>query len=120
MLVVVSLWLLLITVLWLNRPTRDLAIPAARLVPDLARFVRALLADQDTPRSAKVALGGLLLWIVSPIDLIPEFIPVIGPLDDLVVTALVLRWVGRRVGRERLRRAWAGSPEGWALLERLL
>lgn len=61
-----------------------------------------------------------MVWIASPIDLLPEFLPVIGPLDDLVVTALVLRWVARRVGRPRLRELWPGPPEGFALLERLL
>ena len=116
----VAAWLLLVGLLWLNRPTRDLAGPAARLIPDLARLVRSLLADRDTPRSVKLALAGLLLWIVSPIDLIPEFIPVVGALDDLVLTALVLRWAGRRIGREQLRRHWSGTPEGLALLERLL
>ncbi len=114
------LWILLIGALWLNRPTRELAAPAAHLIPDLARLVRSLLGDPQTPRAVKVALVALLLWIVSPIDLIPEFIPVIGPLDDLVVTALVLRWAGRRLGREQLRHHWQGTPEGFALLERLL
>jgi uncharacterized membrane protein YkvA (DUF1232 family) len=68
----------------------------------------------------KLTLAGVLLRIVSPIDLVPEFIPVIGPVDDVVVASLALRWSALRIGREQLRRHWTGSPEGWAILDRLL
>jgi uncharacterized membrane protein YkvA (DUF1232 family) len=50
------------------------------------------------------------LWVLSPIDLIPEFLPVIGPLDDAVVVALALRYAGRRVPRDVLLEAWPGTP----------
>jgi uncharacterized membrane protein YkvA (DUF1232 family) len=62
-----------------------------------------------------VAFAGL--WVLSPIDLIPEFLPVIGPLDDVVVVALALRYAARRVPREALEEAWAGEPR---VLARLL
>jgi uncharacterized membrane protein YkvA (DUF1232 family) len=62
----------------------------------------------------------LLAWLISPIDLIPEFIPVLGPLDDVVVAVLVLRYVRRRVGLEELRDRWTGTPEGFALLSRII
>jgi uncharacterized membrane protein YkvA (DUF1232 family) len=91
-----------------------------RLVPDLVRLVRALLSDAATPRSGKVALGALLLYLVSPIDLVPDFFPVIGSIDDLIVSGLVLRWAGRRIGVETLRSHWPGRPEGFDLLRRLL
>jgi uncharacterized membrane protein YkvA (DUF1232 family) len=68
----------------------------------------------------RVALVGLALWIASPIDLLPEFLPGIGPLDDLVVAAVVLRWAARRLGPQTLRRHWSGSVDGFALLLRLL
>ena len=113
-------WLLLAVVLWLHRPSRELAGPAMRLVPDLVRLVRALLSDAATPRSVKVALGALLLYLVSPIDLVPDFFPVIGSIDDLIVSGLVLRWAGRRIGVETLRSHWPGRPEGFDLLRRLL
>jgi uncharacterized membrane protein YkvA (DUF1232 family) len=64
---------------------------------------------------AAVVLAGL--WVLSPIDLLPEFLPVIGPLDDVVVVALALRYAARRVPREVLLEAWPGEPR---LLERLL
>jgi uncharacterized membrane protein YkvA (DUF1232 family) len=115
-----ALWLLLVAVLWLHRPSRELVGPALRLLPDLVRLVRALLADPAAPRSVKLALVGLLVYLVNPIDLIPEFIPVLGPLDDVIVAGLVLRWAGRRLGREWIRAHWGGSSEGLATLERLL
>ena len=112
-------WMLLVTVIWLHRPARALVGPALRLIPDLP--VGALAAGGSrTPRRVKVALGGLLLYLVSPIDLIPDFVPVVGSLDDVVVTALVLRWAGRQIGVEQIRAHWSGSEEGFALLVRLL
>jgi uncharacterized membrane protein YkvA (DUF1232 family) len=62
-----------------------------------------------------VAFAGL--WVLSPIDLIPEFLPVIGPLDDVVVVALCLRYAARSVPRPVLFEAWPARPD---LLERLL
>jgi uncharacterized membrane protein YkvA (DUF1232 family) len=69
------------------------------------------------PRRAKIAIIIAGVWVASPIDLIPEFIPVIGPLDDIVVVALALRYAGRQVPREVLLAAWPSEPR---LIERLL
>jgi uncharacterized membrane protein YkvA (DUF1232 family) len=69
------------------------------------------------PSSAKIALAMAALWVLSPIDLVPEFLPVIGPLDDVVVVALALRFAGRRVPRDLLLEAWPADPR---LLLRLL
>ncbi len=113
-------WLLLVAFLWLHRPSRELAGAALRLIPDLARLVRALLADSGTPTSVRVALAGLLLYLLSPIDLIPDFVPVVGSADDLIVSAVVLRWVGRRVGLDDLQARWTGDPAGFEVLRRLL
>lgn len=93
---------------------------AVAVVPDVARLVRSLLADGTVPARVRVALVLLVVWLASPIDLIPEFVPVLGPLDDIVVAVLVLRYVRRRVGSEELRRRWPGSAEGYALLESVL
>ena len=108
--ILVIAWLILVAVLWLHRPSRELAGPVLRLVPDVARLVRALLGAETTPRSVKVVLGGLLAYLLSPIDLVPDFLPVIGSLDDLIVAAIVLGWASRRIGAETLRTHWAGSP----------
>jgi uncharacterized membrane protein YkvA (DUF1232 family) len=90
------------------------------MLPDVLRLTAGRARDPATPRSCKVALAGLAVWLASPIDPIPEFLPVIGPLDDIVVTAIVLRWVGRRVGEQGLRAHWPGSDDGFGLLLRLL
>jgi len=118
--VLVGLWLMAVLLIWLHRPSRELAMPVLRLLPNILVLVRRLLADPSTPRSVRFALGFLVVWIVSPIDLLPEFLPGIGPLDDIIVAALVLRWVGRRVGSEALAAHWPGTPDGFRLLERLL
>lgn len=89
----------------------------AGFLPNCVRLVRRLRADPAVPRRAKVAVVVAGLWVLSPIDLIPEFLPVIGPLDDVVVVALALRYAARRVPRETLFAAWDGDPR---VLERLL
>jgi uncharacterized membrane protein YkvA (DUF1232 family) len=86
-------------------------------IPDLVSTVRRLRADPRVPRRAKVVLLIAAVWVASPIDLIPEFLPVIGPLDDILVVALALRYAGRAVPRELLLDAWPGSPR---LIQRLL
>lgn len=113
-------WLLLLALLWLVRPRDARTLEVVRVVPDVVRLGRRLVADRGAPLSVRLSLVGLLAWLLSPIDLIPEFIPVVGPLDDVVVAVLVLRFVRRRVGDEELRRRWPGTDEGYALLSRLL
>jgi uncharacterized membrane protein YkvA (DUF1232 family) len=92
---------------------RDLA----GFLPDCVTTVRRLRHDPRVPRRAKVVVALAGLWLLSPIDLLPEFLPVIGPLDDVVVIALALRYAARQVPRDVLVAAWPGEP--W-LLERLL
>jgi uncharacterized membrane protein YkvA (DUF1232 family) len=92
---------------------RDLA----SVLPACLTTVRRLRKDPRVPRSARVAVALAGLWVMSPIDLIPEFLPVIGPLDDVVVVALALRFAARRVPHEAIREAWPADP---ALLDRLL
>ena len=117
---VLAVWAILVALLWVLRP-RDTSLgDLLRVVPDVLRLVRALLTDRTTPFGVRAMLAGLLVWLISPIDLIPEFIPVLGPLDDVVVAVLVLRYVARRLGREELARRWPGTPEGFALLSRVL
>jgi uncharacterized membrane protein YkvA (DUF1232 family) len=92
---------------------RDLA----GFVPDCVTTIRRLRRDPRVPRGAKLVIALAGLWLLSPIDLLPEFLPVIGSLDDLVVVALALRYAARQVPRDVLVAAWPGAP--W-LLERLL
>jgi uncharacterized membrane protein YkvA (DUF1232 family) len=89
----------------------------ASFLPDCVTTVRRLRRDPRVPRRAKVAVAFAGLWVLSPIDLIPEFLPVIGPLDDVVVVALALRYAARRVPPEVLFEAWPGRR---SVTERLL
>jgi uncharacterized membrane protein YkvA (DUF1232 family) len=89
----------------------------AAFLPACVTTVRRLRGDPRVPRSAKLAVAFAGLWVLSPIDLIPEFLPVVGPLDDVVVVALCLRFAARRVPREVITAAWPGDP---ATIERLL
>jgi uncharacterized membrane protein YkvA (DUF1232 family) len=89
----------------------------AGFLPNCVRAARTLARDPRVPRRAKVAVVVAGLWCVSPIDLVPEFLPVIGPLDDAVVVALALRYAARRTPRDVLVAAWQGDP---AVLDRLL
>jgi uncharacterized membrane protein YkvA (DUF1232 family) len=118
--IVVVAWALVIVAIWRAAPSRATVIDVVRLLPDVLRLAGRLARDPATPRSSRLALAGLAVWIASPIDLIPEFVPVIGPLDDIVVAAIVLRWVGRRVGEGALRAHWPGSSDGFDLVLRLL
>jgi len=80
------------------------------LVPNMLLLFKDLLRDERVPRSAKLWLGFAALWLASPIDLIPEFIPVLGPLDDAVVAAAVLRHLVRKAGSEVVYEHWRGEP----------
>jgi uncharacterized membrane protein YkvA (DUF1232 family) len=87
------------------------------LVPNLFLLFKDLLKDPAVPRGPKVLLWIGIVWIASPVDLLPEFLPVVGPLDDAVVAALVLRFLVRRAGEEAVRAHWRGEP---STIERIL
>ena len=92
----------------------------ARLVPDCLVLARGLLGDPEVPSSCKLALAGLVVYLASPIDLVPDFLPVIGVLDDAILVVLTLRWIMRTAGPERVRRHWRGSPRGLELVLRVV
>jgi uncharacterized membrane protein YkvA (DUF1232 family) len=106
--VALALWLLAIGALYvLGR--RSQARELATLIPNLVVLFRGLLGDPRVSRSSKAWLWFALGWFISPIDLIPEFLPVVGPLDDAIVAALVLRHVLRRTDRSVLADHWRGD-----------
>ena len=113
------LWLLLLALLWRARTDELTARDALRLLPDVVRLVRRLAADRSLPRGVRVRLGLLLVYLLSPIDLVPDFIPVLGYADDVVVVAWALRSVVRRAGADALIRHWPGQPAGLAVVHRL-
>jgi uncharacterized membrane protein YkvA (DUF1232 family) len=116
----VALWALLLVLFWALRPKNVSVRELLALIPDVLRLLRSIIGDRSAPPDVRLVLVGLLAWIVSPIDLIPEFIPVLGPIDDVVVAVVAMRYVRRRVGVEDLRRRWTGSDDGFALLLRVI
>ena len=82
-----------------------------RALPNLARLLARLVADPMLPRAAKVALAAALLYLASPFDLIPDFIPIVGYVDDLLVVALVVDGVLNWVDRGLILRYWPGTPD---------
>ena len=87
------------------------------LLPNLVRLFAGLLRDTRVPLRAKIVLAVASVWLASPIDLIPDFIPIAGSLDDAIVAALALRFVLRTTDGAVVREHWRGDP---ATLERLL
>jgi uncharacterized membrane protein YkvA (DUF1232 family) len=107
--IAVAIWVVAIAALWFFG-RKLAAAQLARAIPDLVALTRGLLGDPRVPVSSKVLLGGALVWLLSPIDLVPEFIPVLGPLDDVIVVGLVLRHLVRRAGPEVVQDHWRGDP----------
>ena len=114
-----AVWLLLIAMLWKARPD-DMSIRAAgRLLPDTLRLVRRLATDRSLPFSVRLLLWLLVGYLLLPVDVVPDFVPVLGYADDVIAVVLVLRSVVRRAGPEALKRHWPGTPDGLAVISRL-
>ncbi len=114
---VVLLWLVLLGVLWVQQRRAGRAVDwreILRLVPDVIRLVRRLAADPTVPRGTRWWLVALLGYLLLPIDLVPDFIPVLGYADDAIIVAIVLRFAIRHAGRAAIERHWPGSPDGLA------
>ena len=120
---IVLLWLALLAALaWSSRgqAERIKLVDALRLGPDIVRLTRRLAADPAVSRAVRIWLGVLLVYLLLPIDLVPDFLPVIGYADDAIVVALILRFVTRRAGPEAVDRHWPGTPQGLAALRSLV
>ena len=98
---------------------RTAAREVATLVPNLLVLFKGLLRDPRVPRRSKLLLAFGAAWVASPIDLIPEFIPVLGPLDDAVVAALILRHLLRVAGPDVVAEHWRGDARTLARLVRV-
>lgn len=115
--ILVGLWLLAaVMLLAIGRKTTSREL--VTFLPNLIRLFRGLLRDERVPRSSKVLLllGGF--WLASPIDLIPEFLPGVGALDDAVVAGLVLRHLVKRAGPDVVKDHWRGDPKTIGLMLR--
>ncbi|MGH1564021.1 YkvA family protein [Mumia sp. DW29H23] len=117
--IALALWALscLAMVLFASRLPDGLLRQIAEFLPACVTAARRLRRHPDVPRRAKVALLVAVLWVLSPIDLLPEFLPVIGPLDDVVAVVLLMRYAARSIPRATLLEAWPSDPR---LLERLI
>jgi uncharacterized membrane protein YkvA (DUF1232 family) len=82
-----------------------------RALPGLARMVGSLLRDPSVPVAAKIALAALALYLASPIDFVPDFIPLLGYLDDILIAAVVIDGLLNVLDRSVLLRYWPGSPQ---------
>jgi uncharacterized membrane protein YkvA (DUF1232 family) len=116
---VVCAWIALLVFLVIARPRGSLFPEALRILPDTIRLLRRLAADRSMPRGVRMRLWLVFAYLAVPIDLVPDFLPVIGYADDAVIVAAGLRSVVRRAGPEAVRDHWPGSPDGLAALWRL-
>jgi uncharacterized membrane protein YkvA (DUF1232 family) len=116
---VLASWLALVVALVIVRPRGPLLREAVRILPDTLRLLRRLAADRSLPRGVRIRLSLLLVYLALPIDIIPDFIPVLGYADDAVIAIAVLRGVVRRAGLPVVRRHWPGTDDGFAALCRL-
>ena len=112
-------WVALVVVLWRLRPRQGVAAEALRAIPDVIRLVGRLARDRSLPTGLRMWLWMLVGYLAFPIDLVPDFLPVIGYADDAIVVALALRAVVRRAGREVVAHHWPGSADGLRAVERL-
>lgn len=116
------LWLALVLFLWIEQrrhPEGASLRDVLRLAPDVARLLRRLASDRTVSIGVRIWLGVLLVYLLSPIDVIPDFIPVLGFADDALVVAIALRFATRRAGSNAIERHWPGTPEGLAAVLRL-
>jgi uncharacterized membrane protein YkvA (DUF1232 family) len=89
-----------------------------RSLPDVLRLVTRLASDPVLPRAAKIALAAAAVYLLSPIDLIPDFVPFVGYVDDLLLAAVVLDGVLNWVDRGVVLRYWPGTPQSLDSLAR--
>jgi uncharacterized membrane protein YkvA (DUF1232 family) len=95
---------------------RTAAKEIAALLPNFVILFKGLIRDPRVPRGSKWLLAFGAAWVASPIDLLPEFLPVLGPLDDAVVVALILRHLLKKAGEDVVREHWRGEPATMDLL----
>ena len=91
----------------------------ARFVPDCVILFTRLVRDERVPRRHKLLLGALVVYLSMPFDLIPDFIPIVGALDDAIIVAIVLRTVFRRAGPDLVREHWPGPKQSLDVMLRL-
>ncbi|HEY0538165.1 MAG TPA: YkvA family protein [Actinoallomurus sp.] len=117
----VLMWLAVIAVLWSVKGHFDRAAlrESLRMLPDLLRLLKRLAADAALPCGVRIRLWLLLAYLIIPVDLVPDFIPIIGYADDAIIVAIALRSVIRHAGPEAIHNHWPGTPGGLTAILRL-
>lgn len=116
---VAATWVVLLVALAVARPDGTTLADGLKVLPDTVRLVRSLARDPQLPRSVRRTLWLLGGYLAMPIDVVPDFIPVLGYADDAIVVALALRRVVRAAGPGALERHWTGTPAGLVIVRRL-
>jgi uncharacterized membrane protein YkvA (DUF1232 family) len=119
LLAVSVVWTMMIIALMLLRPKGGLLREAIRILPDTIRLLRGLATDRSIAFDVRIRLWLLFVYLAVPIDLVPDFVPVLGYADDAILVAVVLRSVVRRAGPDAIRRNWPGSADGLECVWRL-
>jgi len=99
---------------------RQLAIDAALMLPNLVKLLGRLLKDPRVPRRSKILLGASFAYVLSPIDLLPEFIPVVGVIDDIFLVAFALNHLIERAGEEIVVEHWDGPQDLLGMIQSVL
>jgi uncharacterized membrane protein YkvA (DUF1232 family) len=115
--VLIALWAVLVVWLLLAGRRAD-ARALARFIPDCLVLLRRLLGDPRVPRRHKALLVALAAYLAMPLDLVPDFVPVAGQLDDAIVAALALRVVIAGAGVQVVEEHWPGPDESLRLVLR--
>jgi uncharacterized membrane protein YkvA (DUF1232 family) len=113
------LWVVLIVLLVAGSRDTGRIGSAARLLPDLVRLLSGLARDRAVPRVTRITMVVVVAYLLSPIDLVPDVIPVVGYLDDAIIVALAMRLVIATCPPEVVARRWPGSADGLAAVRRL-
>jgi uncharacterized membrane protein YkvA (DUF1232 family) len=116
-------WIAVVAALYVfgrKEPDKATLTDVVRLLPDIVRLLRRLAGDPALPRGVRIRLLLLIGYLLFPLDLVPDFIPVVGYADDAVIVAIALRSVARAAGPDALDRHWPGTPDGLRAVKRLI
>lgn len=118
LLTTIVVWAVIVVALLIAGRRND-ARALAGFIPDCVLLFQRLLRDQRVPRRSKLLLGALVLYLLMPLDIVPDFIPIAGQLDDAILVALVLRRLLRTSDVTIITEHWAGPPTSLGLILRL-
>jgi uncharacterized membrane protein YkvA (DUF1232 family) len=116
---IVVAWLALVVALLILRPPDALLRESLRILPDVVRLLHRLATDRTLPGAVRVRLWLLVAYLAFPLDIIPDFVPILGYADDALIITIVLRSVVRRAGLDTVREHWPGTPDGFIALSRI-